>query len=71
MKVLGLSTFENLEAPSFGTEVCHMPCPNCGGVAVLAAIEPAEPNVDRRTFRCSSCGHHVTRIVKVKNGSRR
>ena len=67
MKALGLSTLDNLEAPS---EVFHMPCPNCGGVAVLAAIEPVEPNVDRRTFRCSSCGHQVTTIVKIKNGSR-
>jgi predicted RNA-binding Zn-ribbon protein involved in translation (DUF1610 family) len=70
MTVLDFSTFGNLEAPSSGTEAFRVPCPKCGGVAVLVAIEPAESGFDKRTFRCSSCGHHVTTIVKVKNASR-
>jgi rubredoxin len=57
-------------APSSGMTPIdsNAPCPECGGVAVLAAIEPDEPGFDKRTFRCSSCGHQVTTTVKVENG---
>jgi ribosomal protein L37E len=64
MKALALS-----EAPASGTDVSHVSCPKCGCAAVLATIEPDEPGYDERTFRCSSCGHRVTMIVKIKNGS--
>jgi ribosomal protein S27AE len=70
MKALGLSKLDYLEAPSSGTEVFHVSCPKCGSIAVLAAIEPAEPGYDKRTFRCSSCGHQVTMTVKIENGAK-
>jgi len=41
------------------------PCPNCGGLTLLARIEPAEdPDHDLRTFECDACGHAET--VKIK-----
>lgn len=69
MKVLGLSELDNLEAPASGTDASNVSCPKCGYLAVLVAIEPAEPGYDGRTFRCSSCGHQVAMTVKIKNGS--
>jgi ribosomal protein S27AE len=70
MKASGLSKLYNLEAPSSGTAVSNVSCPKCGCTAVLSAIEPAEPGYDKRTFRCSSCGHQVTMTVKIENGAK-
>jgi DNA-directed RNA polymerase subunit RPC12/RpoP len=69
MQALGLSKLDNLKAPSSGREVSHVSCPKCGSIAVLAAIEPAEPGYDKRTFRCSSCGHRITMTVRIENRS--
>jgi ribosomal protein S27AE len=67
MKARGFSKLDNLEAPSSGTEASHVSCPKCGCIAVLAAIEPAEPGYDKRTFRCSSCGQQVTMTARIEN----
>jgi len=41
------------------------PCPNCGGLTMLARIEPAqETDHDLRTFECDACGHQE--IIKIK-----
>jgi hypothetical protein len=43
------------------------PCPNCGGLTMLARIEPAqETDHDLRTFECDVCGRRETIKIKFK-----
>jgi hypothetical protein len=51
---------------------CHapteMPCPNCGSMMRLVAIEPT-PSVqgtDEITYHCGSCNHQEKQIRKVE-----
>jgi transcription elongation factor Elf1 len=37
----------------------------------LFTIEPAQPGYDKRSFKCTACGHEDSIIVKVENGGGR
>ena len=42
------------------------PCPQCDQPLRIALIEPAEPDHDRRTYECGSCGHSEAKIVRYR-----
>ena len=41
-------------------------CPRCRSAMHLERIEPAEPQHDRRIFRCRDCGESVSETVKYR-----
>ena len=45
-------------------ELAPSPCTKCGAVVHLARVEPAKPDVDLRTFECTSCSNADQYIVE-------
>jgi hypothetical protein len=48
------------------TPITFGPCPKCRTSMLLGLIELDEPGHEKRTYRCDSCGHSVTKAVKYR-----
>jgi hypothetical protein len=42
------------------------PCPNYKAPTRLGLIEPDQPDQEKRTYQCDSCGYTETKTVKYR-----
>jgi predicted RNA-binding Zn-ribbon protein involved in translation (DUF1610 family) len=53
-------------ATTYSAAIIRPSCPRCGTRMMLARIEPAQPEHDKRTFECPKCGNEHSEVVKFK-----